>query len=412
MSQNPENNSLLYYLCLDEVWEAFYAYKTSLICQKSFAKELRNYIDSKAYLPVCDKIIKGEGLSIPKKSVISKMSTRKKRVVYTYPYEENMVLKILTWLVLREYDDRFSDGLFSFRPGKTAKLAVNRLFSAANVKNMHTYKLDVSNYFNSISVEKMIEKLENMVEDRMLLDFFKNILTQPYVLENGHLKEEQKGIMAGTPIASFFANVYLDELDKYYAGLENAGNHKILYSRYSDDIIILCEDREKLDKEAENIKQYLKDNALSINPDKEEYFTPEEGFVFLGFSYEKGVVDIAPATVTKLKGKMRRKMRALMRWGARNEVDPERSAKAFIRVFNRKLLESPDDNELSWAYWFFPVINTTKSLKEIDHYAQQCIRTLMTGKHTKARFNARYEEMKKLGYRSLVHEYYKDEYKS
>ena len=95
-----------------------------------------------------------------------------------------------------------------------------------------------------------------------------------------------------------------------------------------------------------------------------------------------------------------------MRWGARNEVDPERSAKAFIRVFNRKLLESPDDNELSWAYWFFPVINTTKSLKEIDHYAQQCIRTLMTGKHTKARFNARYEEMKKLGYRSLVHEYY------
>ena len=42
----------------------------------------------------------------------------------------------------------------------------------------------------------------------------------------------------------------------------------------------------------------------------------------------------------------------------------------------------------------------------IDRYAQDCLRVLMSGQRTKGRFNVRYEDLKKLGYRSLVHEYY------
>ena len=75
-------------------------------------------------------------------------------------------------------------------------------------------------------------------------------------------------------------------------------------------------------------------------------------------------------------------------------------------MFDRKLLDAPADNELSWSRWFFPVITTDKSLREIDRYAQDCLRFLLSGKRTKARFNVRYEDLKSLGYRSLVHEYY------
>jgi ABC-type amino acid transport system permease subunit len=55
---------------------------------------------------------------------------------------------------------------------------------------------------------------------------------------------------------------------------------------------------------------------------------------------------------------------------------------------------------------FFPLITTDCSLHEIDLYAQQCIRTLSTGKHTKGAFNFRYEDMKTLGYITLVNRYY------
>ena len=83
-----------------------------------------------------------------------------------------------------------------------------------------------------------------------------------------------------------------------------------------------------------------------------------------------------------------------------------KAAAAFIRIFNRKLLENTGDNELTWSAWFFSVINTTHSLEEIDAYARDCIRYLAAGTRTKARFNFRYEEMKALGYRNLVHAYY------
>ncbi len=106
---------------------------------------------------------------------------------------------------------------------------------------------------------------------------------------------------------------------------------------------------------------------------------------------------------------MRRKTRSLQRWRQRNGVDGTRAAKAFIRIFNRKLLESPADSELSWCYWFFPVINTADSLREIDAYAQDCVRYLVSGRRTKARYNVRYGDMKALGYRSLVHAYYEGE---
>ena len=75
-------------------------------------------------------------------------------------------------------------------------------------------------------------------------------------------------------------------------------------------------------------------------------------------------------------------------------------------MFNRKLFENPADNELTWARWFFPVLTTDESLRQIDAYAQDCLRYLLSGKRTKARYNVRYADLKRLGYRSLVHEYY------
>ena len=119
--------SLLNNLSDPACWEAFYAYRTSLACPKADADELRRYIDEKASLPVTELIRKGGRFPLPRRAVISKMHTQKKRVVYIYPPAENMVLKLLTWLLLRTYDSLFADGLYSFRPGRSAKDAVRKL---------------------------------------------------------------------------------------------------------------------------------------------------------------------------------------------------------------------------------------------------------------------------------------------
>ena len=393
--------SLLDLLSYRDCWERFYAYKTSLACPKSFTAELRDFIDREAYLPVCERIARGERFPLPKKSVISKMSSGKKRTVYTYPHDENVVLKLLTYLLLRKYDGIFSDNLYSFRPGRSAKDAVRRLMHLPGVGRMYSYKADISNYFNSVPVSRLTPVLEAVMgDDPRLLAFLRSLLAEPCVLSGGETVQEEKGIMAGTPLSSFYANLYLRELDRYFAG------RGIPYARYSDDIILFAPAREEAEAHAAFIRRCLAEHQLALNPDKEHFGTPEEGWTFLGFCCRGSTVDIAPATVRKLKGKMRRKTRALRRWRVRNGLSGEKAAAAFIRIFNRKLLESPTDNELTWSCWFFSVINTAESLRIIDCYAQDCVRYLVSDTRTKARFNVRYEDMKKLGYRNLVHAYY------
>ena len=93
--------SMLDLLSSESEWNAFYEYKTSLVCPGAFEKELREFIDSKAYLPVCERMRGGESFPLPRKAVISKLSSRKKRTVYIYPRAENNVLKLLTYLLLR-----------------------------------------------------------------------------------------------------------------------------------------------------------------------------------------------------------------------------------------------------------------------------------------------------------------------
>ena len=104
---------------------------------------------------------------------------------------------------------------------------------------------------------------------------------------------------------------------------------------------------------------------------------------------------------------MRRKARSLSRWASKKNLLGEYAARAFVKRINTKLYDNPVYSELTWTRWFFPVINTDETLKKIDEYMQECIRYLATGKRTKSRYNFRYEDIKNLGYRNLVNEYYK-----
>lgn len=103
---------------------------------------------------------------------------------------------------------------------------------------------------------------------------------------------------------------------------------------------------------------------------------------------------------------MWRKSRALLRWKNRKKIDNIYAVKAFIKSFNKKLYDNPKSSELTWTRWYFPIINTAKTLKTLDNYMQDCIRYIATEKRTKKKFNFKYSDMRKLGYKSIVHEYY------
>ena len=390
-------------LAKEETWISFLREKASGVQVDS--KQIRNlekFIHTQAYYPYAEAVKSGGSFSAPQKVAISKIGSDKKRIVYVFPNEERTVLKLITFLLQRKYDHLFSPNLYSFRPGVSVRNAVEDLNRTPDIFQMWGYKVDIRDYFNSIPVDRMIHILHKKIpNDRRLVRFLKRLLENPEVLHDGQsIMDTNKGIMAGTPVSTFLANLFLSELDwDFY-------RRQIPYARYSDDIIIFARTESELEENIARIHRCLSSNGLTINPKKESRFAPGEPWIFLGFRFSRDCIDVAPVSVEKIKAKMRRKTRALKRWSDRKSVTGIHAAKAFIRTFNRKLFENPIDHELTWARWYFPMLTTADSLQIIDHYAQSCIRYLATGTRGKASYNFRYEDMKQLGYISLVNRYY------
>ena len=90
----------------------------------------------------------------------------------------------------------------------------------------------------------------------------------------------------------------------------------------------------------------------------------------------------------------------------KNDKPLEAGLLAMNKIFNRKFYGKEED-DLSWKYWFFPTINTDRSLKIVDDYMQEWQRYIVTGVHNKKNYQkVPYEMLKKCKYKSLVNEYY------
>ena len=393
--------SILTQLTRQEAWEEFLAYR---LMKGRFNwhefNEADRFVEQEAYLHLAQRIARGEGLGIPTKKIVNKMGSGKKRVVYSFAPDEMVILKLIAFR-LYQYDACFTPNCYAFRRGIKASDAIFSIRRAIGNRQMWAYKLDIHDYFNSISIDILLPMLEEMLaDDRPLYRFFEKMLTDNRVVSGGETIAERHGVMAGVPTAPFLADVYLKEADRYFHDAH------VIYARYSDDIILFAPDRETLMVYKTQMAEFLRKYHLEVNPDKERIYSPDEAYEFLGFKCHARDIDISEATKKKMKGKIKRATRSLMRWRIRNHMEPEKAMKGLINHFNRVFFESDDTETLTWARWFFPVINQTDGLKEIDHYLQQNIRYLGTGKHNKSNYRTDYAQLKQMGYKSLVNAYY------
>ena len=395
--------SLIDRLSDENIWLNFLEFKKN---QKSLSKQeltnLEYYISNKKYLHITNDIIAEKyTFSIPTKHLINKINNSKKRVVYSFTEDENYVLKLISFLFSAKYDKKYSKNCYSFRHKKSVKDAIKTISSVSNLGNIYGYKVDISNYFNSINIDILLKKLKSFVgEDIKLYEFISKILLDDRVLFDGKLIHEQKGIMAGVPISSFLANIYLNEVDDYFLDKD------IIYLRYSDDILLLSNGN-SISEYSTFLKEKILENKLQINLSKELYIYPGDSWDFLGFKFKDDTIDISDIAKKKIKEKIKRACRKIHSWMIKKEASPDRAISAIIRKFNKKFYMIDNATELTWSLWYFPSINTDKSLREIDQYMQQELRYIATGKHGKKNYNITYSDLKKLGYRPLVSEYYK-----
>ena len=258
--------SILTLLTRQETWEEFLAYR---LMKGRFTwhefDEADRFVEQEAYLHLAQRIAQGEGIGIPRKKIINKMGTGKKRVVYSFAPDEMVILKLLAFK-LYDYDACFSPNCYAFRRGIKASDAIFRIRQAIGNRQMWAYKLDIHDYFNSISIDVLLPMLaEILADDRPLYCFFEKMLTDNRIEYNGETIHEQHGVMAGTPTAPFLADVYLKEVDRYFHEAH------VIYARYSDDIILFAPDHETLMAYKSKMAEFLREYQLEVNPDKESF---------------------------------------------------------------------------------------------------------------------------------------------
>ncbi len=395
-----------------ESWQAFLNYKLERQhLDAGQERELRDFMERGAYLPLCQAWARGEfPAQYPTKRVINKQGTKKKRIVYSFTGDEGIFLKFIAFQLF-DFDDYFCDNCYAFRRGFGVKDALRRIRQQAGIGGMYCLKVDISNYFNSICVEKLLEKLAFVREqDEKAYEVFERILSREQVWENGRLVQDRHGAMAGTPVSPFFANVYLRDMDAHFQG------QGILYFRYSDDILIFADTESLLSLYQTQLYRMLDELSLSVNPEKLHVSRPGQPWEFLGFGYRNGEIGLSEMTIKKTKAKIRRKTETLRRWQRKKGLSGDKAAIGLIRAMNQKFYGARKPSEefqevsaFTWSRWFLPNLTVDTDLKEIDTYFQEYIRYAVTGRHYKGNYRIRYEQLKAWGYRSLVHEFYSRE---
>lgn len=397
-----KNGSVLGVIDRDEEWKRFIQYKEEHQHLNEYeARQLKEYVDNKKYVRM-KKLIEEHKFpgEFPVKKIVNKEGTEKKRVVYSFSDDVSITLKFIAFQ-LYKFDDIFSSNCYAFRREYGVGDALRRILRNKKIQNMYCLKADISNYFNSIDVQILLEKLDGIKQrDLSLYQLFEQILSEDRVIENNRIVSEHHGAMAGIPIAPFFANIYLMELDNYF---EEQGTE---YFRYSDDILLFADTYDALMMRKHELYGRLQDWGLTINPEKEHISVPGETWEFLGFSYDNGQFDLSANTKRKIKAKIKRKADALRRWRRKKGLSPDKAAIGFVRAMNRKFYGGEGRDDFTWSRWFFPNLTVDHGLKEIDKFMQDYIRYTVTGRHYKGNYRITYQQLKEWGYRSLVHEYY------
>ena len=178
------------------------------------------------------------------------------------------------------YEPLFADGSYGYRPNRDAKGAILKVKEYAEQGYKHTVVLDLSNYFDTINHEILINLLRKNVKDERVVQLIKRYLKSG-VMENGVVTETEEGSPQGGNISPLLANIYLNEFDREFL------KRGVPCIRYADDIVLLAKSKRASERLLESSTRYLEDKLkLTVNKKKSRTVSVFEirNFKFLGFA--------------------------------------------------------------------------------------------------------------------------------
>ena len=175
------------------------------------------------------------------------------------------------------FDKNFIYDSCANRKGKGNLFALKRfdLFKRKITNNLNSkafcLKADIKHYFQEVNHKILLTAIERKIKDEKVMWLIKQILGGG---------EQGKGMPLGNLTSQFFANIYLNELDRFIKYELKAE----YYIRYVDDFVILHSSKEQLEIWKNEIDNFLKEKLkLELHPDKSKLIPLSRGIDFVGF---------------------------------------------------------------------------------------------------------------------------------
>jgi RNA-directed DNA polymerase len=199
------------------------------------------------------------------------------------------------------WDRTFSDHSYGFRPGRSAHQAVQVAQQYIADGYRWCVDLDLEKFFDRVSHDKLMARIETRVGDRRMLKLIRAFL-KAGVMEGGLVSPVDEGTPQGGPLSPLLSNIVLDEFDRE---LERRG---LRFARYADDCNVYVRSRRAGERVMVSITRFITTKLkLKVNEQKSAVARPWER-KFLGFSFtwnREPKRRIAPKAVLRFKQRVR-----------------------------------------------------------------------------------------------------------
>ena len=220
---------------------------------------------------------------------------------------DRIIQQAMSQQLIPIYEPKFSDGSFGYRPGRSAKDAVQRIEEYAEQGYTKAVVLDLSKYFDTLNHELLVNILRRDVKDERVIQMIKRYLRSG-VMENGVVVKTEEGSPQGGNLSPLLANVYLNEFDQEF------NKRGVPCIRYADDIVLLAKSERASERLLESSTKYL-EGTLKLKVNREKSRTVSvfaiRNFKYLGFCFGKSGKGIYVCVHGKSWKKAKDKLRKL-----------------------------------------------------------------------------------------------------
>jgi len=250
------------------------------------------------------------------------------------------------------FEPTFIANSFSCRIGKGTHKGMRKVAEMIRAKSGNytrecfALKCDIRKFFDSIDHDILLRILEKKVVDKRMLWLLREII-ESFTASRPNLFDRH-GVPIGNLTSQIFANIYMNEFDQF---IKHALHVKD-YARYTDDFVIISNDRKYLEYLLEPIREYLSHTLhIELHPHKILLRECKRGIDFLGYVILPHHIVVRKKTKQRVLRKLRERV-AQYRNGNIKEETLWGSLSSYLGVLSHadayKLTEETLNN-----FWFW-----------------------------------------------------------